>query len=418
MDDQQAEAAKSSAPAAPTGAGTPQIDTENVTMEQLDQLFESGSAELPVKSDGKESGKEAAASPTAKEPPPKEEPKKEEPAKAGDQPPAGQVVETRSQEEIDAEVETAVQKAKDDGGDEAAQEAAAEAARQPKAKEEPPPAAKEEPEERSRRFRIKDPIAQAALEIFKAFENTDNPITLAEAERRVRGGEAPKKEEPPVETKPDFRTIVSTLETEVADLKSKLDAAGGDEGLYTKEISQWTQALADKTADLKLAKRDLADAEEDARLEAEESAANWKTSVDKSRAKAIETYPAVADEATPLGKAVADRITAMRSPSHPDHNLLFSASVPEIVTRMVADELGIAPVKKVETPIVQKKQEPPPKSKKVEPASGVKSAAGTGPTPEDAKKRVEYLKTDGTLEELDEVFNAKDPLSQLASRAA
>lgn len=409
MDETQAGAASSSATAAPAGAGTPQIDVENTTLEQLDQLMETGTAELPVKSDGKE--KEAT-------PPPKEE----KPAKAGEQPPAGEeVVETRSQEEIDQAVTTAVDQVKDEGGDQAAQDAAAEAARQPKPKVEPPPKKDEkEPEDKVRRFRIKDPIAQATLELFKTFENTDTPITLAEAERRVRGEPAPPaKETTPKVEEPTLQQVVSTLEAEVADLKSKLDTAGGDEALFTKEIAQWTQQLAEKTADLKLSKRDLADAEADAKAEAEESAANWKTSVDKSRAIAIEAYPAVADDTTPLGKAVAERITAMRDPSHPDHNLLFAASCPEIVTMKVADELGIAPVKKAgkETPPV-KEAEAPPKSKKVEPASGVKSAAGKGPTPEDAKKRVEYLKTEGTLEELDEVFNAKDPLSQLASRAA
>jgi hypothetical protein len=428
MADQQAQAAPSQAAPSTTDGGTPQIDVENVTMEQLDNLFERGSAELPVKSEGGEKAQEPAkkedpppAKAKAEDPPPK----KEEPVTpAGDEPPATtgeeeEVVESRTTDEIEAAVTEAVQKVIDDGGDQAAQDEAAEAARQPVAKVEaaPAPAAakKEEPEEKSRRFRVKDPIAQAALELYKTFENTDTPITLAEAERRVRGDAAPEKKEPAkaAAVEPNLQEVVTTLDAKVTDLKSKLEAAGGDEALFTKEIAQWQIELSDAQSDLKLARRDLKEAQELAQLEAEETDQAFKTAVDKSRAKATELYPDVADENTALGKAVAERIVAMRSKSHPDHNILFTGSAPEVITRTVADELGIAAkTKKAAAPPPKPKPATPPAAKKVTPVSGARSAAASAPTPEDAsKKTVEYLKSDeASLADLDKAFGADKPL--------
>jgi hypothetical protein len=431
MANEQAKAAPDTSTAAPakTDAGNPpQIDVENVTMEQLDGLFETGSAELPVKSGGEEKKGQETASPAKEPEKPKagdEPPKVEEKAPKVDEPPAKaeeEVVETRSAEEIEQAATEASEAVKAEGGDQAAQDAAAEEARKPVAKTEeiPPkvePAPAKEPEDKSRRFRVKDPIAQAALDLYKTFENTDTPITLAEAERRVRGGDqapAPKKEEAaPV----DYKGIVGTLETEVADIETKLETAGADEGLYTPEISKLTRELTRKVAALESAKRDLRDDEAATQLEAQERAAAWKQTVADSRTKAIALYPAVADDTTPLGKAVSERITAMRDPEHPDHNMLFAGSCPETITRMVAAELGIQPVAKAaeKTPPPAKKPEVVPKVRKVEPASGAKTAAGKGPTPEDAKNTVEYLKSGkATLEELDEAFGGKNPLLQVA----
>ena len=47
-----------------------------------------------------------------------------------------------------------------------------------------------------------------------------------------------------------------------------------------------------------------------------------------AKAKAIELYPDAANVATPLGKAVADRIAALKDPDHPDHAILYADSAP------------------------------------------------------------------------------------------
>jgi hypothetical protein len=431
MATEQAKAATDTSTAAPaTDAGnTPQIDIENVTMDQLENLFEHGSAELPVKSGGEEKKGQTETS-KAKEPEKPqagaEPPKVVEAAKVED-PPAkveDEVVETRTAEEIETAATEAVETVKAAGGDQAAQDAAAEEARKPVAKTEDPakvdepkvdePKPKIEPEDKSRRFRVTDPKAQAALEIYKAFEKTDTPITLAEAERRVLGGEEPAKKADPT---PELKVVVSGLETEVADIEKKLEEAGANEGLYNADIAKLTVEHTRKVAALESAKRDLRDEAAAVQLEAEDRANTFKNTVAASRAKAIEQYPDVADDTTPLGKAVSERITAMRSPDHPDHNILFAGSAPETVTRLVALELGIQPAAKkavkVEAPPAKKPEIPP--KRKVEPVSGAKTAAGKGPTPEDAKNTVEYLKSDkASLAELDSAFGANNPLLQIA----
>jgi hypothetical protein len=414
MADQQAEAVPTNA-AAPSGADTaPVIDVENVTMEQLENLFERGSAELPVKAGGEKSQEEPA------------KPKVEAPApakvEAGETPPAvvepvvaaEEVVDSRTPEEIETAATEAAEAVKAEGGDEAAQTAAAEAARAPVAAE---AEVKPEPEDKSRRFRVKDPIAQAALDLYKTFENTDAPISLAEAERRVRGEAAPVAKEPvePAKVEPALQEVVTTLETEVADIKAKMAVAGGDEGLYTAEIATLTVELAEKTADLKLAKRDLKQQEQAAQASAQSATTAFKAKVDESRAKAIKAYPDVANDATPLGKAVAARIAAMRDKSHPNHQVLFTGSAPQFITKEVADELGIKPVAETAAPTPPKPKVTTPAPKKVTPVSGARSTAAAAKTPEDAKKQtVDYLRTEASLDELDDAFGAKDPLRLIA----
>lgn len=400
METTQAEAGESKT-AASSDADTPQIDLEAVTLDQLDELMTKGSAEVPVKSGGGDNESQESAVSTAQE---------AEPPEAGDKPPTS--------DEADSQQDGAqvTEKPEAEGAAAAAQ------AEADKLKAEGESAAPKTGEEhgdddvpRIQRPRLKDPIDQQIAAIYKHSKDTGTPITWAEAERRVKGEPAsPAKEEP--ET-PTIAAVVSTLETEVADLKSKLDAAGGDEALFTKEIAKWTQELAEKTADLKLAKRDLADEQALAREAAEEADTKWKTTLAASRTRVIELYPDVADDATPLGKAVSEEIVAMRDPSHPDHNLLFTGSAPETITRRVAERLGIQPVAKAATPQPAKKPAPPVKLTKVEPASGAKTAASKGKTPEDVKKSVEYLKTEGSLEELDAAFGAGDQ-SKLLQRIA
>jgi hypothetical protein len=55
MDGNEAQAQSSQSAAPATGADSPQIDIGNVTIDQLDGLFETGTAELPVKASGGES---------------------------------------------------------------------------------------------------------------------------------------------------------------------------------------------------------------------------------------------------------------------------------------------------------------------------------------------------------------------------
>lgn len=247
---------------------------------------------------------------------------------------------------------------------------------------------------RVQRPRLKDLTDQAIAAVKLA-----NPDwSWAECERSVLGGDPGKREDAEL---PDLGQIVTTLRSEVTDIKTKLTAAGADEGLFTAEIAQLTQDLAEKQADLKMAERDLEDVQEAVREEAEAATAQWQNDARASRAAAIAAYPDVADKATPLGKAVATTIDAMQDPNHPDHNLLYAANAAEYITAKEAAKLGIAPVgKAAPAPPAPKLQVPP--IQKMRPVSGAASSASDN-RPEDAKKKVvDYVKSDEvSLQDLD-----------------
>lgn len=397
----------------------PQPDVGAASLEQLDQLFTTGSAELPhtVSGEGEPTGK--VEDPPAKiEPKPGEEPatgKVDEPVVVEEE----VVEETRSPEEIEQAKAEARKRVADEGGDEAAQEAAAAEAAEPVKAEEVVEEEVVEEEEAGpkgiERPRLKDPVDQQIAYIFKVNKDAGTPISWAEAEKRVKGEPPapaePVKVEPPV----DHAKIVGDLETEVAALEKQLAEKGEAEGNFDAAAAKLVSDLAEKKGDLKLAKRDMKEAEDLAKAQDDAARAESETNRTEAHKTALGEYPDVADKTTVLGKAVADRIAAMKkNPKHPDRPILFADSAPLTIVRMVAGELGIAPVKKVTPPA--KPKVVAPLRKVVSPAPGGKSsAAAPAKTPEEAKKQtVEYLKNEASLEELDNLFGMGDPAKLLA----
>jgi len=427
MGDTLARAEADTATSSP-GVDSPQIDNDSVTMEQLDKLFETGKAELPVKSSGGEKSGEPVKGADAGAEPQRVSP--------------GIRETSRTAEQIEADATAAMEAVRAQGGDQKAQETAAEAARAgatgatgPAMEEtgatgatgatgpnEPVgatgatgpaarPTEEEEEIQRIQRPRLKNPVDQAIAAVFKAAENSGNPISWAEAERRVKGDQEPDRRETVAE--PDLSETVTALTTEVTEIKRKLQALGADEGVYNPEIAELTIELADKTADLKMAQRDVQDAQEAARDIAEEASQTWRQAAGESRARAINDYPDVADSSTPLGKAVAQVIDAMQDPSHPDHNLLYAASAAETIAAREARKLGIAPVTKQAAPSARK-EVVVPAVEKMRPVSGAKSSA-SDQRPEDSKKKiVDYAKSDEvSLQDLDAIQGVGEPSEKL-----
>lgn len=407
-DTQLAQAAPESASAASEEAGKPsQIVMEDVTLDQLDELMTTGSAELPMTSDGGGKQDDPPAGKVEEAAGVKAAVTEDPPAKVDED---EVVEETRSAEEIKQAQDAAREVVIADGGDEAAQEAAAEEAGKPvaAAKAEDPPAPAKEPKteehEDSQRFRVKDPLARAALSVYKAMEAAGTPISLAEAEARVRGPE--KKKEAVVET-PALTEVVSTLESEVADLEGKIDLAGENEGLINKAFTDLTKQLAAKRTELSEAKRDLKEASilEQTRmaLEAERS----KTQRGVAKAEAFKDYPDAAITGSELDKAIQAEIAELNDPTHPDNAILFADSAPYLVTQRAAKKLGIVPVaQKAATPAVKAKVEAPLKTK-LAPVSGGKTAVQQGELSEEAKAKqhLTHLQSpNATIEELDALF--------------
>jgi hypothetical protein len=258
------------------------------------------------------------------------------------------------------------------------------------------------------RFRYSDPDDRAINALYRARKGTNREITWAEAERLVKG-ETTGASGPPAVEAIDYDKVVGDLETEVNDIKKKLDDAGANEGVFDTTISKLTQDLAEKTADLKLAKRDQRIATEQAEAESRRQAEASAKERQKAKAQALEDYPDAGDDATPLGAAVAAEIAAMKNPNHPDHSILYADSAPLVIVERVAKRLKIQP--KAKKPAAPPATPPPvtppaaPPKSKVTPPSGAKTSVTQAQPQEDAKKYVEHLKSPAaTLEELDAVF--------------
>lgn len=387
-DEAQAQTPASDAAAA---AEQPVIDMDAVTLEQLDELLGGkGTTELPmVVSGGAQAGASGATGPAATGPAESGEATGATgPAETGATGPAESGGESGPAETGEAETgETGAAETGESG---------------PEASGATGPA-----DDKGDRFRYSDPTDRAINALYRARKGTANEVTWAEAERLVKG-DAPAASGPAV-AEVDHEKIVGTLETEVAAIKKSLDDAGANEGVFDSAISKLTQDLAEKTADLKLAKRDQRIATEQADAENRRQAEQSGIARTKAKASALEQWPDAGDDSTKLGAAVAKRIAEMKNPNHPDHSILYADSAPLTIVRDVAGELGIQPVakKKAAAPPATPPATPPaaPPKSKVSPPSGAKTSVTTAQPQEDAKKYVEHLRGDNaTLEELDGVF--------------
>jgi hypothetical protein len=192
------------------------------------------------------------------------------------------------------------------------------------------------------------------------------------------------------------------LDAEMAELRLKKNPPEEGEILSTKEMRDAEDLLDQKERE----RRDLVDylreAEYQTSAEEQREKAEHKVAKDKSKARAIDLYPDVADETTPLGRAVAKRFEEMRNPKHPNHPFLYGDSSPEWVTETVARELGIAP----KTPPTAATPTPkaPPQAKAA-PPSGAKTSVPEKPAEQlVGQKAMEYVRgPEVSLTELDAI---------------
>lgn len=410
------EAAPSSA--APNGADTnsqptpgalsiDQIDTSKLSLDQLDSLLTGGNVEIPLKSGGEGNAPAPApAQPAA-------------PTPAGEQPPevmAPAVVDgegQNAQEAIDAAAnaarELALSQGLDaDGQQAAADAAAAEVAAQPAAAPAPKPV---------ERPRFKEERDQLIAGVYQHAKSQSQPITWAEAEARVDG---PKVEPVPVAPPVDLGRIVTDLHAELVEVTQQLDNAGDQ--LSNAELRNLQRKQTQLDTKITLAESNLeqatARAQELRQLAVEKSKQQRITSHDT----ALELYPDAGDDATPLGAAIAARVEAMQDPMHQDHQILGADSAPLTVARLVAAELGIAPVKSktapakgpVTPPVIPKLVTPPPRAV-MSPVPGNRTAVQPAQPAEDAKAQYDRLLKEGSLEQLDAVQGATSTAAALAA---
>lgn len=373
----------------------PAYDVSDLTLEQAEALFRGESVEVPVKAGGE--GK-TEAPPAAKVE-----------AKAGDKPPETktpaaevEVEETRTPEEVEAAVAQARADSVEAGQDEAAQEAAADAAAVPPAAPVvQEPAGIERP-------RLKDERDQLIAGIYMKAKREGKPISWADAEARVDGPK-PEVKEPVVEPPVDYAGQITTLEGEIAGLEKEL---ADYEGLSTPDIRKLQDNIWEKKSELRDTKKALDTAAKQAEQAEAAALAVSDANREKAHGQALVEYPAIADDTTVLGRAIAKRVEEMKDKKHPDHALLFSDSCPLIIARNVATELGIQPVARKKAPVSSPAKptvEAPPR-KVVSPAPGNKTAVVPGQPAEDGKAQLETaLHGDVELADLDAIQGMPDP---------
>lgn len=374
------EAPVSAAPPEDAGKNTsrPALDLDKLSLDELNTLYEGGTVDVPILQ-GVEGTK---AAPVAAPPAP--------------------VVEKTIEVPVADPVETA-------------EAPAAPVAEVPAVPAEPAaPVVEPNPVNRPRL----DEREQAIMGVYMHAKNSGNPISMAEAESRVDG--PPKVVVPP--TPPvDHTALISILEADVLGLTNQLTAF--EEGLWTPEIAKIQSQLADKKLDLRDAKRDLNQAASNAEAVAATAKATSETNRSKAHAQALEDYPDIQDANTALGKAVSDYVREIENPNHPDHDILWADSAPLAIARTKAGELGILPKPKAKaatpaaTPPVVAKVEAPPRAV-MSPVPGNKTSVAPVEPVMDGKQAIEYLKKDGTLDQLDEVFGGGDPLAFARNAAA
>lgn len=403
----EAQAQESASAASSTGADGSNIDIGEVTLEQLDKLMTTGSAELPVVDSGQgESGPGASG-----------------PGDAGATGATGPAETGPAASGETGAAETGETGAAETGETGAAQTGAVGEAETGATGATGPAIDDEEKDETRFRHRGSNRAINA---LFKAREAAGKAITWAEAERIVLGTDVsgPAAESTPTAVSTQLETQVGTLRTEVEGLRQQLNEAGENEGVFDKSLAKIVQDLAAKEADLRLAERDLREAKEDEADAIADENAQWTANSQKSKAVALEMYgeAGLGNEKTEFGKAVADRVIAMRNPKHPDHQILFAATAPETIAMKVASEMGIQPKKKAAAAATTTTTTPPPvipPKSKVAPVTGAKSSAAAQPTKEDAQKQLEHLQSDNvTLKELDDLFEGPGGLRTALHAAA
>jgi hypothetical protein len=407
-DEEQSQTSASDAAAA---AEKPVIDMAAVTLEQLDDLLGGkGTAELPMVVNREE--KAGASGATG--------PAESGPAETGTTGAAETGATGPAESGATGPAESGESGPAETGETETGATGPAETgATGPEASGATGPAASGPEDDKGDRFRYSDPTDRAVNALYRARKDAGRPITWAEAEKLVKGDESGASGPPTVEAI-DYDKVVGDLQTEVTDIKKKLDDAGANEGVFDATISKLTQDLAEKTADLKLAQRDQRIATEQAEVESRRQAEQSAQARAKAKTTALEQFPDAGDDSTALGKAVSKRIAEMKNPNHPDHSILYADSAPLIIVRDVASEIGIqAKAKKAATPPATPPPATPPAvppKSKVQPPSGAKTSVSTAQPEGDAKKYVEHLKSDkATLDELDAVFEPGGQQKTLAA---
>jgi len=235
------------------------------------------------------------------------------------------------------------------------------------------PEAEEEPEEArvSKRVRIdhlpdnERALVQAANLLVKA-----NKITFDQAWAQVNGRPStPQIEQITEPEQPQTPPEITQLETEIADIESKLDAAAENGELFTKDIADLTRQQAKKYAQLEALKSRY---DTTAQVEKSMSAKTVSEQRQAILSAAVDDYPGLGDNTSEHWQLARDLALAAQNPNHRHHDQSVSVNAPRFFADEAARTLKIAPRVKgssIVSPSVPS-QTQTPQAKPVQPAPG------------------------------------------------
>jgi hypothetical protein len=232
------------------------------------------------------------------------------------------------------------------------------------------PAPTIDPEEAAGRYRLKGKLAAVA-------QLTKEGMSEAEAIERVYG-KSPTAPTEPTEPAAPVEDPVAKLETELADVRTKLKTAAAEGVLYNDELDALNERRSELLIEIREAKGAKARAEAEAEAQAQQSEdeqfdAEWQT----ESATLAEWYGDAAKDDGALGRVFLEEGSkAAKDPSHRFHRHWQSGTfTPLTIGPLLAAELNISRVSKA--PAAAAPQSPPPPSR-VLPVSG---GARTTPPP-------------------------------------
>lgn len=181
---------------------------------------------------------------------------------------------------------------------------------------------------------------------------------------------------------------VDKLTTELEEVEAVIRKATEEEAPFNAELSQAVAKQATLTAKLELAK-----AQEQQAQAASDIEFNRVRTESKQEAETL--YPDAAQPNSELGRAVQAEIAALKVPGHPDHDTLFAANAPLLVTQRAATSLAKAHAKAQgitvpeamarlmgQAPAAPAAKPVQPTTRKVQPASGAATEAPKPPAPD------------------------------------
>ena len=206
-----------------------------------------------------------------------------------------------------------------------------------------------------------DPDTQRALATMHAMNDGRKPgedgyVNLRQVMDMLTPKAQPQQAAPLVQ-QPDPAQVaasrVDQIEAQIADLRRQRQDQidnGNPTDETESQLEKANRALISATVQAEVAKTRVAD--EQAR-EAAQAEAQLKKLRTESRDRAVKDYPDAANPTSPIGVRLVALRKAMEDPTHPDHGMLYTATIPEVLVQKAVNQLAYEASEKENIPLAQ-----------------------------------------------------------------